>query len=454
MAHSLIILPAASEITQIATCWRDSGRDCIICRRANNHYDIKGKDMCKRPVPFWVRRFWAAPTATVLAVLVLAMGVVTPVRADAVIGAGTPGSCTTEAAANALSSAVAAGGVISFNCGPELVEIVVNTNATDQTVVVNGGGLVRLSGNRERQVFFVFGSGNLTLNDLSLINGDASQGGGIYVDSAAQVTINRSFLTSNVASAGGGGVYNRGTLAINSSTLGSNQTGSAGGAIYNDNGSVTLSDSYLVSNQAQNGGGVFTANGQLTIQRTGIRGSIVGVNGGGLYIAGPTQITNSTFSNNRANSGGGLYSVANTTVLNATFNENRADLGGAIFRSGGAFSVKNTILAGSLDQNGVNPSLNCDGTTLATQGRNLVSDNSCVPNPSSVGDLLSTDPKLGVWLGPVERGYLPNADSPVVDYAQDYPAVDQRGYPRPLGPGCDVGAIERGAVVYLPMVQQ
>lgn len=56
-----------------------------------------------------------------------------------------------------------AGGAISFNCGPELVEIVVNTNATDQTVVVNGGGLVRLSGNRERQIFFVFGSGNLTM---------------------------------------------------------------------------------------------------------------------------------------------------------------------------------------------------------------------------------------------------------------------------------------------------
>lgn len=448
----MILLPAVSETTQIATYWRNSAGACIICRRANNHHDDKGEDMCKRPVSFWVRRFWAVPAATLLTVLVLAMGMVTPVHADAVIGTGTPDSCTTEAAANALSSAVAAGGVISFNCGPELVEIVVNTNATDQTVVVNGGGLVRLSGHRERQIFFVFGSGNLTLNDLWLINGDASQGGGIYVDSAAQVTINRSSLTSNVASGGGGGVYNRGTLTINSSTLGSNQTSSAGGAIYNDNGSVTLNDSYLVSNQALNGGGVFTANGQLTIQRTGIRGSIVGANGGGLYIAGPTQITNSTFSNNRASSGGGLYSAANTTVLNATFNENRADLGGAIFRSGGAFSVKNTIVAGSLDRNGVNPSLNCDGTTLTTQGRNIVSDNSCVPNPSSVGDLLSTDPKLGVWFGAPQRGYIPNANSPAIDYAQGCPAVDQRGYPRPLGPGCDVGAIERGAVVYLPLV--
>jgi hypothetical protein len=261
-------------------------------------------------------------------------------------------------------------------------------------------------------------------------------------------------LISNFASSNGGGVYNKGTLTINNSTLGSNRATGNGGAIYNDSGSVTINDSYLISSQALNGGGVYTLNGQLTIQRTGIRSSIVGANGGGLYIAGTTAITNSTFSNNTANSGGGLYSIANTTVLNATFNENRADLGGAIFRSGGSFSVKNTILAGSKERNSEAPSLNCDGPTLTTQGRNIVSDNSCVPNPSSSGDLLSTDPKLGVWFGAPLRGYIPNADSPAIDYALGCPAVDQRGYPRPLGPGCDVGAIERGAVVYLPLVRR
>lgn len=397
----------------------------------------------------WMRRFRAVLAAVVLAILI-----VMPAHADAEIGEGTPASCQTQEAANMFSTAVETGGVINFNCGPALVEIKVNTNATDKTVVVNGGGLVILSGDKTRQIFFVFGSGNLTLNDLILIDGDASQGGAIYVDTQARATVNRSFLTSNRASGNGGGVYNGGTLVINSSMLGSNQANGAGGAIYNDGGSVTINDSYLISSQAQNGGGVFTANGQLTIQRTGIRSSIVGANGGGLYIAGTTAITNSTFSNNTANSGGGLYSTANTTVLNATFNENRADLGGAIFRSGGSFSVKNTILAGSKERNSEAPSLNCDGATLTTQGRNIVSDNSCVPNPSSVGDLLSTDPKLGVWFGAPLRGYIPNADSPAIDYALGCPAVDQRGYPRPLGPGCDVGAIERGAVVYLPLVRR
>ena len=55
--------------------------------------------------------------------------------ADAVIGTGTAASCETQQAANDLSTAVAAGGTITFNCGPAMVTIVANTNATDQTVV-------------------------------------------------------------------------------------------------------------------------------------------------------------------------------------------------------------------------------------------------------------------------------------------------------------------------------
>jgi len=380
----------------------------------------------------------------------------TPVaaRADAVIGTGTPASCQSAQAATDLSNAVAAGGVISFNCGPDPVTIVANTNATDQAVVVNGGGLVTLDGDNLRQLFFIFGTGNVTLNDITLIDGDASQGGALYVDTQAQATVNGSFITSNNASGDGGGVYNKGVLTINNTTLGSNIAGAAGGGIHNNGGTVTITDSYLISNQAPTGGALYTLNGQATLLRSAVRSSVVSGFGGGIYVAGPTTITNVTFSNNRAARGGGLYTAANTTVLNATFNENRADLGGAIYHQAATTSVKNTILTGSLDTAGVNTSLNCDGPTLTTQGRNLISDNTCVPNPSSVGDLLATDAKLGGWFGSPLRGYIPAEDSPALDYAQDCPATDQRGYPRPLGAGCDVGAIERGALVFLPLTQR
>ena len=373
--------------------------------------------------------------------------------ADAVIGTGTPASCQTAQAATDLSNAVAAGGVISFNCGPDPVTIASNTNATDKTVVVNGGKLVTLDGENLRQLFFVFGTGNLTLNDIILINGDASQGGALYVDTQARATVNGSFITSNSASTGGG-VYNRGTLTINYTTLGSNIASGNGGGIYNNGGTVTIIDSYLISNQAQNGGAVYTSGGQLTLLRSAVRSSVISNFGGGVYAAGPTTITNATFSNNRAARGGGLYTAANTTVLNATFHENRADLGGAIYHQTATTSVKNTILTGSLDTAGASPSLNCDGPTLTSEGRNIVGDNSCVPNPSTVGDLLATDAQLGVWFGSPLRGYIPAQSSPALDYAQGCPATDQRGYPRPLGAGCDVGAIERGALLFLPSLQR
>lgn len=375
-----------------------------------------------------------------------------PAATQTVIGSGSAASCQTEDAANAFSNAVAAGGVIDFNCGNDPVTIVVNTNVTDQQVTVNGNGLISLSGEDLRQIFLVFGSGNLTLNDLILADGNTSQGGAIYIDTQASASINQSFLTSNQASGEGGGVYNRGYLLVQDSTLGSNIAGTNGGGIFNDGGSVTILDSYLISNQANNGGAAYTVNGQLTIDRSAVRSSFITNEGGGIYAAGDTAVTNSTFSNNRAAKGGALYAVGNVTILNATFNENRADIAGAIWRDGSSTTtVQNSILTGSVETDGGTPSLNCDGLTLTSLGRNIISDNSCVPNPSIVGDLLGTDPLLGIWNISPLRAYIPDAGSPAVDYGLDCPAVDQRGYPRPIGAACDVGSIERGELLFLPL---
>jgi len=401
-----------------------------------------------------LRRPGSRVTRIVAAVALLVLLLPATALADAVIGTGTPASCESEQGANALSSAVAAGGTITFHCGPAMVTIPANTNATDKTVVVNGGGTVTLSGTDLRQIFFVFGSGHVTLNDLVLIDGDASQGGAIYVDTQAHVTLNRSFVTSNRANSQGAGIYNKGTVTITSTTLGSNIALGNGGAIYNNGGTVTIDDSYLVSNQAQNGGAIYSSGGQVMLQRSAVRSSVISNDGGGVYAAGAVTISNVTFSNNRAARGGGLFTAANTTVINVTFNENRANLGGAIYHQAATTSVQNTILAGSLETTGNTPSLNCDGPTLTTQGRNIVSDNSCVPNPSSSGDLLGTDPKLGIWLGSLLHGYIPAAESPAIDFAQGCPANDQRNFPRPLGDGCDVGAIERGELLSLPLVRR
>lgn len=132
-------------------------------------------------------------------------------RADAVIGSGTPASCQTEQARNNFRIAVEAGGTITFNCGAAPVVIEVDTNLTSQTAVVDGGGKITLDGRDAIQHFYVTGSGNLTLNGVTLFDGGGSTGGAIFVDTQATVTFNNGYIVSSGSSAtNGGSIYNRG----------------------------------------------------------------------------------------------------------------------------------------------------------------------------------------------------------------------------------------------------
>jgi hypothetical protein len=74
---------------------------------------------------------------------------------DHVVGHGTPASCTSRA----VVRAVARGGVVTFDCGPDPVVIrmrhpakVVNTS---RRVVLDGGGLVTLSGRDRHRILYL-----------------------------------------------------------------------------------------------------------------------------------------------------------------------------------------------------------------------------------------------------------------------------------------------------------
>ena len=71
-----------------------------------------------------------------------------------VVGAGHAGNCT----AAAFRKAVAKGGRITFDCGPDPVTIVMDRQAqvhnTSQKVVIDGGGLVTLSGGGKPRILY------------------------------------------------------------------------------------------------------------------------------------------------------------------------------------------------------------------------------------------------------------------------------------------------------------
>ena len=73
-----------------------------------------------------------------------------------VVGTGTPSSCTS----NAFVSAVAQGGIITFDCGPDPVTITLAETAkvfndTGPEIVIDGGGLVTLSGANRRRILYM-----------------------------------------------------------------------------------------------------------------------------------------------------------------------------------------------------------------------------------------------------------------------------------------------------------
>ena len=75
---------------------------------------------------------------------------------DSVVGTGTPESCT----AQAFIDAVALGGAITFDCGPDPVTITLDTparvfNDGIPDVVIDGGGLVTLSGGGRNRILYM-----------------------------------------------------------------------------------------------------------------------------------------------------------------------------------------------------------------------------------------------------------------------------------------------------------
>ncbi|MGE0791804.1 MAG: right-handed parallel beta-helix repeat-containing protein [Sandaracinaceae bacterium] len=277
---------------------------------------------------------------------------------DAVVGDGTAASCT-EAE---LRSAAAAGGTIVFDCGPDPLTIVVTSQIVfTEESVVDGGGLVTLSGGNTTRILYL-DSGydtptpRLTVQRLRFIDG-ASQPGG--EDTAV----------------GGGAIYrDGGSLTVLDCTFEHNRAPSpgqdiAGGAIYGFGGGDTIiSGSIFLDNQASDGGAVGSLNGDLTIVNSTLTNNAAtgtdgnpgnGGAGGAVYMDGRDEVTTLcgvTIANNTAGAiGGGFFRVSNDdsgsfVMDRSTVDANRVtrtDEGnaGGLYLQGLALTVTNSTIS-------------------------------------------------------------------------------------------------------------
>ncbi|GAA3189542.1 hypothetical protein ACFO1B_36885 [Dactylosporangium siamense] len=247
-----------------------------------------------------------------------------------VVGNGTPGSCTSEA----VVSAVAAGGIITFSCGPEPVTITMKATAKVKNVqgakiVLDGGGKVTLSGEGRRRILY--------MNTC-----DQKQG---WTTSHCQDQDHPSLTVQNL------------TFADGNST-GETAEGGGGGAIFVRGGRFKVVNSRFVRNRCdQNGpdlgGAAIRVLSQFHNQPVYVVGSTFGgasgqggvcANGGALSSIGVSWVVlNSVLSYNSAVGKGANPARAGTPGGGS---------GGAIYCDGNLFTVR---LAGTLvEQNKAN----------------------------------------------------------------------------------------------------
>lgn len=156
--------------------------------------------------------------------------------------------------------------------------------------------------------------------------------------------------------------------------------------------------------------------------------------------------------------GEGLY-IGINGIVTATNITLAIDTSGIILYKAGELTLQNSIIKNNYLNN---PNCTLVVTPINSLGHNISNDNSC-DGLNQPTDMVDTDPMLG-WLTDnggftATRALLP--DSPALDAGNAAACagplvngVDQRGIPRPIGSGCDIGAVESGFVLYLPLIQR
>lgn len=249
--------------------------------------------------------------------------------------------------AAALSNVVASGG------GTILVTAPVVIDPTNGTEVFDGVSNVFVSGGNTNALFTVNNGGNLTLADMVLENGLATNdGGAIFIALGGFASFTNCLFSNNIALGATGlspiqttNVFTNSTGKLETNVVSSGKTTAAapafGGAVFNL-GTLSVLNCQFVTNSAIGGtGGDGADGGDGTIRGgNGSRGSRGGAAfGGGIYTAGALFVMNSTFANNLAQGGGGGSGGAGGSGLIAGVSGNGAAGGGA---AGGGLYTTNT----------------------------------------------------------------------------------------------------------------
>jgi predicted outer membrane repeat protein len=302
----------------------------------------------------------------------VALGVWGPsVADDAVVGDGSPASCTESALDDALflvELGSVSGGTLSFACGSADVTIPITTPkfvGSERNVVIDGGGRVTLDANDATRPLEVLGA-VVELRDIIVLNGNAGagSGGAIRVNGGATLQLTRVLIRSSVAGERGGAID-----ALAGSTL-------------------RLAASTILANDAPLGGGIAAA-GVLEIDDGLVAlNTATATEGGGVFATGNTTIRRTRVENNGANDGGGFMQRGGTaTILDARFTDNTATANGAggMITANAVGTIERTVFERNLAVHGGGGLRVGEGESQALSARVTVRDSRFSDNEALEG---------------------------------------------------------------------
>ncbi|SKB15165.1 hypothetical protein PL11201_70012 [Planktothrix sp. PCC 11201] len=258
-------------------------------------------------------------------------------------------------------------------------------------VTINGPGanLLTISGNNAGRVFVIY-SVNATIGGVTIANGKADIGGGIY-NYLGSLGLFNSTLNDNVATVQGGGIFNYGNMLVNGGTfnrnIANNTTSAAnGGGIFNYFGSLEARNSTFNTNQAKTyGGGICNnTNASLTVDNDIFSKNTALNRGGGIcnYVGASMTVTTSVIKDGTASIlGGGICNYGTMVSLdNTLIQSNKATssggAGGGVFNAGTANITNTTILSNSTAGQGGGIYNGTASGNLTLRNNSLLSGNS------------------------------------------------------------------------------
>jgi predicted outer membrane repeat protein len=272
----------------------------------------------------------AAPTVTAAghAYVSLAARAVDTSHPNHVIGNGTPASCTSSA----VVEAVAKGGIITFDCGPNPVTITMTATAkvvnTSHQIVLDGGGKVTLNGADTTRILY--------MNTC-----DPKQ---VYTTDDCWEQQWPQLIVQNIT-------FENAYSAVPETSTSSY----GGGAIFDEGGQLKVVNSAFIDNRCLAYGPDL---GGAAIRAVG------------MYMGTPVYITHDTFSGNSCSNGAALSGLfANFDVVNSVMTGNKAigfganpaghgtqggGSGGAIYTDGDHYNltIDGTVISGNSAREG------------------------------------------------------------------------------------------------------